>query len=302
MKALGSVALVTGGAGFIGSHLCAKLAGAGMTVHSVSRREHPGTPAVRHHRADLTDGAAVWRLIDELRPDQVFHLAGHVQGAQDLAHVMPAFHSIVQTTVNLLTAVAACGCRRLVLAGSFMEPTAQALDAAATSPYAAAKAAASGYARMFATTYGVPVSTARVFMVYGPGQHDLAKLVPYTIRCALRGEAPAVSSGRRLVDWVYVDDVVEGLVKLALAGDMGGQTVDIGSGSQVAISDIVNRICHLIDPSIAPAFGVRADRAMEPTGTARAGETLRAIGWAPQIGLDEGLARTIAFYRGNEMR
>ncbi|MFO1269532.1 MAG: NAD-dependent epimerase/dehydratase family protein [Rubrivivax sp.] len=298
----GAVALVTGGAGFIGSHLCATLAHAGMAVHSVSRREQPagstaGSPAVRHHRADLADFTAVQRLLDTVRPDYVFHLASHVQGAPDLAHVLPAFHGNLETTVNLLTAVAGRGCRRVVLTGSFMEPAATAGDLTPTSPYAAAKWAASAYARMFAALYAVPVTTARVFMVYGPGQQDLTKLVPYTIGRLLRGQAPQISSGRRLIDWIYVDDVAEGFLRLALADGAVGRTVDLGSGTLIATADLVTKICRLVAPSIAPELGALPDRPLEPTGAARINDSLRTIGWSPRVGLDEGLMRTVDFYR-----
>ena len=229
-----TTALVTGGAGFIGSHLCHRLATAGMQVHSVSRRAQAGREGLQHHSVDLTDFAAVSRLLDEVRPDYVFHLASHVQGAPDLKHLLPAFHANLQTTVNLLTAVAERGCRRFVMTGSFMEPTASAGDLTPTSPYAAAKWASGAYLRMFGTRYRVPVTTARVFMVYGPAQQDLAKLIPYTIRCLLRGEAPAITSGRRLVDWIYVEDVAEGFLRLALADEAVGRSIDLGSGSLIS--------------------------------------------------------------------
>ena len=298
----GSVALVTGGAGFIGGHLCPRLARAGMAVHSASRREHAGDTHFRHHAVDLADAAAVQRLLDAVRPDYVFHLASHVQGAPDLKHVLPAFHGNLQSTVNLLTAVAARGCRRFVSTGSFMEPTATPGDLTPTSPYAAAKWASGAYGRMFAALYGLPVTTARVFMVYGPAQQDLTKLVPYVIRCLLRGEAPAITSGRRLVDWIYVEDVAEGFLRLALADDAVGRSVDLGSGATIATADLVATICRLVGNGLAPAVGALPDRPMEPTGTADLETSRRLIGWAPRVGLEEGLARTIDFYRQLERR
>ena len=296
----GSVALVTGGAGFIGSHLCAKLAAAGASVHSASRREHPGTAFFRHWSVDLADFAAVGRLLDQVRPDYVFHLASHVQGAPDLKHLLPAFHGNLETTVNLLTAVAERGCRRFVMTGSFMEPTSIPADMTPTSPYAAAKWASGAYGRMFHALYGVPVTTARVFMVYGPGQQDLTKLVPYAIRRLLMGEAPQITSGRRLVDWIYAEDVADGFVRLALADAAVGKTVDLGSGSLIATADLVALICRLVSPSIQPKFGALPDRPMEPTGAAGVEASLAAIGWAPRVGLEEGLRRTVNFYRQQE--
>jgi UDP-glucose 4-epimerase len=293
----GAVALVTGGAGFIGSRLCARLTAAGMSVHSASRRHHPDTADFRHVAVDLQDHGAVERLLDRVRPDYVFHLASHVQGAPDIKHVLPALYGNLVTTVNLLTAATSRDCRRVVLTGSFMEPDASQGAPVPTSPYAAAKGAAAMYGRMFHVLYHVPVTTARVFMVYGPGQQDLTKLVPYTILNLLRGSAPRITSGSRLVDWVFVDDVVEGFVRLALADGAVGATVDLGSGGLIATSDLVAHICRLIDPTIAPEIGALPDRPMEPTGTARLADSLRLVGWAPRVALDEGLRRTIEFYR-----
>ena len=293
----GSVALVTGGAGFIGSHLCAKLAAAGASVHSASRREHPGSEHVRHWPVDLSDYAAVGPLLDQVRPDYVFHLASHVQGAPDLKHLLPAFHGNLATTVNLLTAVAERGCRRIVMTGSFMEPNATPADMTPTSPYAAAKWASGAYARMFHALYGVPVTTARVFMVYGPGQQDLSKLVPYAIGRLLKGEPPQITSGRRLVDWVYAEDVAEGFVRLALAPAAVGRVVDLGSGSLIATADLVALICRLVEPSLQAQVGALPDRPMEPTGAACVEESFSTIGWSPRTGLEEGLKRTIEFYR-----
>jgi nucleoside-diphosphate-sugar epimerase len=293
----GTTALVTGGAGFIGGHLCQRLSAAGMSVHSASRREHAGAAHVRHWAVDLEDFVAVSRLLDQVKPDYVFHLASHVQGAPDLKHVLPAFHGNLETTVNLLTAVAERGCKRFVMTGSFMEPTGTSGDATPTSPYAAAKWAGAAYVRLFGVLYRVPVTTARVHMVYGPGQQDLTKLVPYVINCLLRGEAPSITSGTRLVDWIYAEDVADGFVRLALAREAVGRVVDLGSGSMIATSDLVALICRLVNPSIAPKIGALPDRPLEPTGAARVDDSHRAIGWAPRVSLEEGLRRTIDFYR-----
>src|SRR5262249_28721157 len=97
----GACALVTGGAGFIGNRLCDLLRASGWVVHSVSRLDAAAASAHRHWRVDLTDAAATRDLVKALRPDYVFHLASHVYGAPDLAHVLPTFHSNLHTTVNL---------------------------------------------------------------------------------------------------------------------------------------------------------------------------------------------------------
>jgi nucleoside-diphosphate-sugar epimerase len=292
----GSTGLVTGGAGFIGSALCAELAREGVTVHSVSRREQGPPTAKQHWRRDLTDAQVVEQLLRTVRPDYVFHLASHVTGAPDLHHVLPAFRSNLQTTVNMLCALAETGCRRIITTGSLVEPDPGADQQIPNSPYAAAKWASADYARMFHALYALPVSIARVFMVYGPGQQDESKLVPYTIRCLQRGEAPLISSGRHLIDWIYVGDVIDGLLKLAVATNMAGKTVDLGTGVLTSTVELVDTVCELMQARVQPSYGALPDRPLEPRRIARSEEALRLIGFRPRVALRDGLRRTIDWY------
>lgn len=295
----GSIALVTGGAGFIGSHLCARLAASGVEVHVASRRDHAGSPDFRYWKTDLSDSQAVDSLLAAVRPDYIFHLASHVMGSPDISHLLPTFHGNLETTVNLLTAIALRGCKRLVMAGSFMEPRGESGDITPTSPYAAAKWASSAYIRMFHSLYKVPVTTARVFMVYGAAQQDKTKLVPYVIRCLLKGEAPHISNGLRMVDWIYVSDVVEGMLRLAVSPVAEGRVIDIGTGSLISTTDLVTMICRLARPEISPSIGAGSDRPMEPTGAADVEETRRLIDWKASVRLEDGVVQTIEWFRTN---
>jgi UDP-glucose 4-epimerase len=293
----GAIAVITGGAGFIGSRLCELLHSNGWEVHSVSRR--PGGPpcVARHWQVDLTDVAATRAVVESTRPDFVFHLAGHVWGAPALEHVLPTFHSNLHTTVNLLSVLAETGCRRFVVTGSLVEPETGSRGGIPSAPYAASKWASGDYVRMFHALYGLSGAIARVFMVYGPAQQDPTKLVPYAIECLLRNEAPAITSGRRLIDWVYVDDVAYGLARMALAAGIDGRTVDLGSGSLISTADLVERICELVGTTTRPLVGALPDRPMEPTRVADVADTARVLGWAPTTVLEDGLARTIAWHR-----
>ncbi|HEX9490318.1 MAG TPA: NAD-dependent epimerase/dehydratase family protein [Stellaceae bacterium] len=293
----GASALVTGGAGFIGSRLCDLLRASGWVVHSVSRRAAGAASAHRHWQRDLTDAAATQDLVKSVRPDYVFHLASHVWGAPDLAHVLPTFHSNLHTTVNLLHALAGTECRRFIVTGSLVEPDARSGEAVPGAPYAASKWASSDYVRMFHALYQLPGAIARVFMVYGPAQQDATKLIPYVIGRVLQGEPPQITSGRRLIDWVYVDDVAIGLARMAVAPDLAGRTVDLGSGSLISTAELVEKICELMAAKSPPVFGAIPDRPMEPTRAARTDETRRMLGWAPKTSLAEGLSRTIEWYR-----
>jgi UDP-glucose 4-epimerase len=294
----GRSALVTGGAGFIGSRLCDLLQSRGWEVDSASRRAEGPQSARRHWQVDLTDPIATRELAEATRPDDVFHLASHVWGAPGLEHVLPTFQSNLQTTVNLLSAFAEIGCGRFVVTGSLVEPDAGSTDRIPSAPYAASKWASSDYVRMFHALYGFPGTIARVFMVYGPAQQDRTKLVPYVVESLLRDEAPEITSGRRLVDWVYVDDVAYGLARMALAPEVEGRTVDLGSGTLISTADLVEKACELVGTATRPVVGALPDRPLEPTRVANVRETEALLGWAPKTGLEEGLARTIAWHRG----
>jgi len=297
VKFTGQKVLVTGASGFIGAHLCRRLVDAGAEVHALSRRPPSGDRSpLNWWEGDVAEIELVRTLFRKIRPETIYHLASHVMGAPDLHHVLPTFRANLQSSVNLLTAAAENGCKRLVMTGSLAEPEPSRGEMFPVAPYAAAKWASSGYARMFHALYGVPAVLARVFMVYGPAQKDLSKLIPYAILSLLQGKSPAISSGERLVDWIYVDDVVEAYLALAGAPGIEGQTVEIGSGKLVSIRDIVGKVVHLVG-GMEPTFGALPDRPMEPVRIADVAQTRERIGWSPRTQLTEGLSRTVEWYK-----
>ena len=251
----GRRALVTGASGFIGSALCRCLSQAGMEVHGVSRTERAATDScARWHTYRLDDIEAVRALFKAARPDYVFHLASHVAGSRSIELVLPTFSANLASTVNLLTAATEQGCERILLTGSLEEPDPGPDHAVPSSPYAAAKFAASAYGRMFHALYNTPVAILRLFMVYGPGQQDLRKLVPYVTLALLKGQTPELSSGARKVDWIYVDDVAAGYLAAATAKGVEGGTIDLGSGRLDTVRTVVEELVGLINPHIQPLF------------------------------------------------
>ena len=289
--------LVTGASGFIGSRLCSRLLEDGAQVHAVCRQHRERVPpAAEVHALDLGDAAAVERLVAAVRPELVFHLASHVAGARDADLLLPTFRANLASTVHLLAALTVRdGCRLFVQAGSLEEPTDA--DATPSSPYAAAKWAAAGYLRMARALYQLPFVRARMFMVYGPGQWDLRKLVPYTVLSLLEGGEPAFSSGDRPVDWVFVDDVVEGLARIGTRRDLDGATVDLGSGSLATVREVVEILFALLAPERRPRFGARDDRPAEQVRQAAVQQTERLLGWRPATALRAGLEATVDWYR-----
>jgi UDP-glucose 4-epimerase len=288
--------LVTGASGFIGRALVRRLAAQGHVPVCTAR--HPVEDLVDGARwipGDLTDPGFVTRLVAEARPSVVYHLASAVTGNRSLEWVQTTLAANLTAGVNLLQAVTDAGCDRVVLTGSCDEPE----DGdAPCSPYAAAKWALGGYARMFRSLYGTPVTTARTFMVYGPDQPDRSKLVPYTITSLLRGEAPQLMSGQRAVDWVYVDDVVDAFIALAEAPAAVGRVLDVGSGRLHTVRHVVETIAGIVGTGVVPSFGSLPDRQAEVEAVADVAETTRVCGWAPATDLEDGLKRTVAWYAG----
>jgi UDP-glucose 4-epimerase len=288
--------LVTGGSGFLGSHLCRRLVDVGSEVYATSRAErgqHEQGP--RWRQTDLADIGAARELLSEVRPDIIYHLAGSVTAVPSKEFVLPTFHSLLTSTVNLLAAVTEIGCRRLILCGSLDEPRAQQGEVTPSSPYAAAKWAASGYGRMFHALYGTPVVVLRTYMTYGPCQ-NIVKLIPSVILSLQEGRSPKLSSGRWQADWIYVDDVIEGFLAAAHKPNVEGCTLDLGSGTLISVRAIVEQLVSIMKPSVQPLFGVLPDRPLKPQCVANIVESEGKLDWRPATSLSTGLLKTVDWY------
>lgn len=292
---LGKKALVTGASGFIGIHLCRALIKSGADVNAVSRSRHSQSTGIRWWQADLCDLATTTKIMREVKPDFIFHLASEVTGKRNLEVVLPTFNNNLVTSINLMTIAAEQGCQRFILAGSMEEPEPNSL-AIPCSPYAASKCAVSSYARMFKELYKLPIVLAKLFMVYGPEQRDVTKLIPYTILSLTKNDPPEFSSGLRPVDWIYVEDVVEGFLRCALTEEVVDCPLEFGSGNLVKIREVVDEIVRLMQTTVQPLFGVLPDRAFEQVRVANIHETFMKTGWKPRVSLQEGLEKTIAWY------
>jgi UDP-glucose 4-epimerase len=289
--------LITGASGFLGSHLSAQLASTGACVHAVSRtsRNHPSN--YRWWTGDLSDVAFTRSLCKEVQPEVIFHFAGLSSAVANLDLVLPTYHSLLTSTLNILNASQELGnCRRLVLIASLTEPMTTDSNPIASSPYAAAKWACGAYGRMFNKLFQTPIVFVRPFMTYGPRQ-QAGKLIPYVITSLLGKEPPKLSSGSWKADWVHVDDVVDGLVAASRVPNIEGNTFDLGSGVLVSIREVVGQLVEIIGSQIQPLFGAVPDRPMEPVRSADLAASFQRLGWQPKVSLKVGLERTVDWHK-----
>lgn len=293
----GQKVLVTGASGFLGMNLCRRLSQIGAEVSGVSRSAQPREAFCRQWLcADMSAIHSVEEAFQAAQPEVIYHLSGYGVGSPGLENVLPTFHNDLLTTVNALTVAAQRGVRRFVMAASLEEPQPGGTDPIPSSPYAAAKWASSAYARMFHRLYGTPVVLTRPMMTFGPGQRA-HKLIPYVTLALLQGQAPKLSSGNRGVDWIYVDDVVDGMLAAAVRPGIEGCTFDLGTGVLVSIRDFVLQLAGIIGGNVAPAFGALPDRPMEKERVGDSAYAEEKLGWKPQTPLQKGLEKTVEWYR-----
>lgn len=290
MSLAGARILVVGAGGFLGKGLVQRLRWAGASVVGAGRGV--SGDARDALQLDATDVSRYERLVRSVAPDFVVHLTSDSRGGVDLDVVLPGLRDDVVASVNCLVACQRTGIVRVLLTTSMEEPIA---DEPAVTPYAAAKHSIGIYGKMFRKAYDLDVRLVRVFPTYGPGQKPF-KIVPLVISRLLSGQPVHLKSPARAMDWIYLDDTVDGMMR-ALDRDGGYvQPIDIGTGTLTTIHDFVLEIAgRLGRPELVFDDGVN-DRGVEMERRADVDEAERLLAWRARVPRAEGIARTIAWY------
>jgi len=310
---------VSGAYGMLGAWLSAALLERGAAVIVLRRDERPGSaltltgtePRCTVVHGDLLDADLIERTIGEHEADTVFHLAAQTIVGTANRSPRSTFESNVRGTWNVLEACRLHGVERTVVAASDKAygpsdvlPYTEEVPLRARHPYDASKAAADLIARSYWHTYELPVAVTRFANIYGGGDQNRSRLIPEAVAAVLEGRAPVVrSDGSPERDYLYVEDAVSAYLAIADlldAGAAGGEAFNGGSGVPRSVLDVIGAVCT--------AAGVDVTPDVRGTGTP-AGEIDRQwvdpsklaglSGWQPQVGLDEGLRRTIDWYRAN---
>ncbi len=304
-----TAALVTGGAGFIGSHLVEALVRQGVRVRvldnlSTGRREHLAGLDVEWFVADVRNSEEVRRAT--WGAEHVFHLAAMISVAETMSDPLACYAVNLIGSLHVLESARAAGVKRVVLASSaavYGDAGGKVAEASTTrprSPYGASKLAMEQAAQFYGEAYDLPTTCLRFFNVYGPRQRadsPYAAVIPQFIDGMLQGQPPAIhGDGCQTRDFVNVRDVVRACLLAAEKGPGKGEALNIGSGRSVSILDLYRALQRLIPGIGAPSFGPPRPGDIR-NSCADLRRARRALGYRPEVDLAAGLRSTIESFQ-----
>ncbi len=297
--------LVTGGAGFIGSHLANTLAQAGHDVRVLddltSGDRQLLKPNIHFTRGDVNNIPKLWSLLQDI--DCVYHLAARVSVAESMLYPRDYNQVNVGGTVSLMEAMRDAGVQRVVLASSGAvygslprQPVCEKDAPRPESPYAVSKLAAEQYVHTIGELWGMESVVLRIFNAYGPYQAlpvSHAPVVPRFLRQATTGGSVVLfGGGRQTRDFVYVSDVVAALVKASTAVDINRTIINIGSGQETSIKTLADTIEQLLTTKVN-----RIDNSEHTSGVSRLvadiTQAQKLLDYTPQFSLADGLRQML---------
>ena len=316
-----STALVTGARGFVGAWLAKALLEHGEHVVSLDRRRRGERfsaigmlgidSEIDQVEGELTDSELLSRTLSKYEVDTVYHLAAETIVSTVQASPVRGFDSNVRGTWTVLEACREHGVERVLVASSDKAYGAHAElpyreDHALrpTAPYESSKAAADLIARSYWHSYGVPVAVTRFANIYGGGDLNFSRLVPEAVSAALAGRPPVLrSDGSPERDFLYVEDAAAAYLVLAEnlhRDEVRGEAFNAGGGEPHPVREVVGLIARLAGTGVEPEIRGRGNPAGEIDRQWVDPSKLReTCGWEPAVGLEEGLGRTIDWYRAH---
>lgn len=309
--------LVTGGAGFIGSHIANALVKRGDRVRvldNFSTGNRDNLTAIGKDfefiEGDLVNPSDVARALEGV--EVVFHQAALASVPRSVDAPLDTNASCVTGTVTLLDVARKSGVRRIVYAGSSSvygdQPTPakhEGLLPMPLSPYAAAKVAAEYYCQAFTSTYGLETVTIRYFNVFGPRQDpksQYAAVIPKFITEILAGETPTIfGDGKQSRDFTYIENIIHGNLLAADAPAAVGKTINVACGESFDLLQLIDGINKALGTSVKPKFApARAGDVRD--SLADISVAREVLKFEPVVGFEEGLLRTVEYYKNAKLR
>ncbi len=303
--------LVTGGAGFIGSHLTAALAARGDRVRVVDslitgkRRNLDGIAGVEFIEGDLAELDVARRAVDGV--DYVLHQAAIPSVPRSVQDPITSNRANIDASLNVLVAARDAGVKRLVYAGSSSAygntptlPKQEDMPTSPLSPYALQKLVAEEYAAMFTRLYGLETVTIRYFNVFGPRQDPSSPysgVISLFIKALVNGQPPTIyGDGEQTRDFTYVANVVDGVLRACTANNVSGKMMNVATGGRISLNELFRTIRGIVGAKVEPIYAEsRAGDVRDSQADITRARTL--LGYEPTVSLEEGLRKTIEWFR-----
>ena len=301
--------LVTGGAGFIGSHLAVALLDGGhdvRVVDNLSTGLRANVPAgAEFIEGDLTDPATAAAATAGC--EIVLHQAAVASVPLSISEPRCSHDANINATFNVLMAARDAGVRRVVFAASSAVygnapelPKVEDMPADPCSPYALHKLVGESYCQLFTQLYGLETVAIRYFNVFGPRQHPAS---PYSgvlslfVRAALSGQGPTMhGDGEQTRDFTYIDDVVDGVMRAMVAPVAAGEVINIATGASVSLNEAWATLGRILGPLPAPSYGPPREGDVRHS-RADIAKADRLLGYRPRVSFETGLRRTVQWAR-----
>jgi len=303
--------LVTGGAGFIGSHLCERLTARGDRVRVVDSlitgkpENLAHLPSVELLEGDLADLDVARRAVEGV--EIVLHQAAIPSVPRSVKNPIESNRANIDATLNVLVAARDAGVRRVVYAGSSSAygnsatlPKVETMPTAPLSPYALQKLVGEQYCGLFTRLYGLETVTIRYFNVFGPRQDPSSPysgVISLFIKALCEGRRPIIyGDGGQTRDFTYVANVVDGVLRACDAPGASGEVINVAVGGRVSLLELFAAVRKLADADVEPEFGEpRAGDVRD--SQADIDKARRLLGYEPLVSFEDGLAKTVAWYR-----
>jgi nucleoside-diphosphate-sugar epimerase len=303
--------LVTGGAGFIGSHMAEELVRRGQTVRIVDslitgkRANLEHVPGIEFVEGDLADAAVAARAVKGM--DFVLHQAAIPSVPRSVDDPATSNRANITASLNVLIAARDAGVKRLVYAGSSSAygntptlPKREDMPPCPLSPYALQKLVAEQYCQMFTRLYGFQTVTIRYFNVFGPRQDPgspYSGVISLFATALLEGRQPTIyGDGEQTRDFTYVANVVDGVLRACEAPDVAGEVINVATGGRISLNELLRVMNGIVGTSLPAIYkDVRSGDVKD--SQADIGKAKRLLGYAPIVGLEEGLRRTLEWCR-----
>jgi nucleoside-diphosphate-sugar epimerase len=303
--------LVTGGAGFIGSHLAEALVARGERVRVVDslitgkRQNLAHLPTVEFIEGDLADIDIARHAVDGV--DYVLHQAAIPSVPRSVQDPITSNRANIDASLNVLVAARDAGVRRLVYAGSSSAygntptlPKVETMETRPLSPYALQKLVVEQYCEMFTRLYGLETVTTRYFNVFGPRQDPSSPysgVISLFISALCENRAPIIyGDGEHTRDFTYVANVVDGVLRACHAEGASGEVINVATGGRVSLNELFRAVKTLTGASVQPVY---QDERVGDVKDSQAdiSKAQRLLGYAPRVSFEEGLAQTVAWWR-----